>query len=199
MVALGPAAVKVEFKPANTWVDVSSYVDLSTGVKVRPACAPTPWSDIEAGTASFVLDDPSGTWWPDNPTSPYYRLIRKGMPCRVTVTAGTKTSVQHLGRVRLIQPTLVGTANVGSMITYTSTDVLADLQGRSTKDRLSEEIADQVAAATYTNGGVVGWDSWPLTGSPSDNSIPSAREGSSNSGRVVWPASGAGAISRRVT
>ncbi len=191
--ALGPCKVKVELMPAAAWVDVSDLLDLDAGVQVRPACGADPWADVEAGSAAFVLDDPNGDWWPENPASAYRGLVRKGMPCRVTVTAGTTVSRRHLGRVRLIQPTLTGTVGVGTRIQFTSTDLLADLQGRQLADRMSENAAVSAATEAYSNGPDA-WDSWPLEGDPTDASIPSARKGSPNSGRVVRPKSGAGNV-----
>lgn len=190
---LGPATVKAEFMPAAAWVDVSDLLDLPAGVQVRPACKATPWDPIEAGQAIFTLDDPTGTWWPGNPASAYYGLLRKGMPCRVTVTAGSTTSVRHLGKVRLIQPTLTGSVSTGTKITFTSTDLLADLQGRTTLDRLSENAAYAARSNSYSNGAAA-WDSWPCTGEPTDDTIPSARDGSTNQGLMVWPKSGAGSV-----
>ena len=191
--ALGPCTVKVELMPASSWVDVSGLLDLDAGVQVRPACGADPWADVEAGSASFVLDDPDGTWWPENPASAYRGLVRKGMPCRVTVTAGSTPSRRHLGRVRLIQPTLVGSVGVGTRIQFTSTDLLADLQGRTLADRMSENAAVSAATEAFSNGPDA-WDSWSLEGDPTDASIPSARKGSTNSGRVVRPKSGAGNV-----
>lgn len=191
--ALGPAKVKVEIMPAAAWVDISDRVDLDSTVRVRPACSPTPWADVEAGSCTFTVDDPTGELWPGNPSSQYFGLLRKGMPVRVTATLGTATSVRHVGRVRLVTPTLTGSVGVGTRVTFTSTDVLADLQGRSTDDRLTEEL--RAAARTTWSNGSDAWDVWPLTGSPTDGSIPSTREGSTNAGLVVWPKSKAGSVS----
>lgn len=191
---LGVGLVKVELMPSEAlgaWVDVSSYVNLTSGVSGRPAGPSDVFQPVEAGTWTFVLYAHDGVWWPENPGSPYFGQIVEGMPCRITGTVGTTTSVRHLGRIRIIDPEVQGSVEKGAQVTFTSSDVLADLGGVM-RDRLTENLKNQASIATYSNGPNA-WDSWPLTDDTSSQVITSGRPGGNN-GQIYQPKSGAGVL-----
>lgn len=195
MPALGPGRVKVEFYDGTFWNDATTVLDLSAGVAIRPACGKTPWDQVEAGTATITLMDPTGAWWPGNPASPNSRWFGKGTPVRVTGTVGTTTSVRFVGSVRAIAASLGGDATSSARVTLTCSDVLADLAGIPMRDRLSHHLGSAAITSGGRSNGPDAWDAWPLTGAATDATIPSSRPGSANAGRVVRPLSGAGDVS----
>lgn len=111
--------VEIEFA-AGVWTDITTHV-VGDSIEIT-AGKDSPAGDIQPGTLDLILDNPDGTWTPDNPLSTYYPDIVEGKRIRVTVNKGTPAgystgsygtgpyagtltqSVRFAGRITLWEP-----------------------------------------------------------------------------------------------
>ncbi|MGW7239741.1 LamG-like jellyroll fold domain-containing protein [Streptomyces sp. NPDC054804] len=67
-----------------TWTDISTYVDMATGVSITRG-ASDELSETQPGTASLRLDNQDGRFTPGNAASPYSPFVRRNAPIRLSV------------------------------------------------------------------------------------------------------------------
>jgi hypothetical protein len=80
--------LEVAFQIGGTWTDVTA--DVRGEQQVRITRGRSDWGqDVDSTRCSFTLDNNSGKYTPKNPTGPYYGLIGRNTPCRVSVLTGT--------------------------------------------------------------------------------------------------------------
>ncbi|MEU8713622.1 hypothetical protein [Streptomyces sp. NPDC048663] len=77
-----------------TWTDISTFVDLATGVTIARG-ASDELSETQPGTATLRLGNEDGRFTPDNAASPYFPFVRDGAPIRISA---------------VVMPTLSGSA-----------------------------------------------------------------------------------------
>ncbi|MEV8354618.1 hypothetical protein ACFVTT_38690 [Streptomyces niveus] len=71
------------------WTDISGRVEVAEQGIVINRGAADELAEIQTGTCSLLLDNADGALSPGVATSPYYPLVRKGVPLRVAVTTAT--------------------------------------------------------------------------------------------------------------
>ncbi|MFK0151205.1 LamG-like jellyroll fold domain-containing protein [Streptomyces sp. NPDC090493] len=67
-----------------TWTDISTFVDLVTGVTITRG-ASDELSETQPGTATLRLDNADGRFTPGNAASPYSPFVRRNAPIRISV------------------------------------------------------------------------------------------------------------------
>lgn len=115
--------VEVEFT-AGVWTDVSSTVNGKEGVAIRRGRSSRA-DESQPGTASFVLDNDTGNFTPDNPLSAYWPNVVEGKAVRVKVTKGT-TSQRFIGKVSEWTPDFTDPDPAKAKTRVTAADCLAD-------------------------------------------------------------------------
>lgn len=78
-----PLGARVELQVGNTWTDVTGDAKLSDPITINHM-------QVDAGgaTCTLTLDNKDGRYSPRNPISPYYGLIGRNTPIRVSVNRG---------------------------------------------------------------------------------------------------------------
>jgi Concanavalin A-like lectin/glucanases superfamily len=88
---LDVAFTSVPLADPPVWTNLSSYVLLSQGIGVKRGGRPDEFAGTQAGTLSVVLDNASGAFTPNNPSSPFYPYVRKNRRIRLTaIVAGVE-------------------------------------------------------------------------------------------------------------
>lgn len=103
-----------------TWVDVSSVVreiHIKRGRKYET-------DKMEAGTATLLIDNRSGNYWPDNPVGSYYGYVMPGRKVNVRATYGGTTYDLFTGYIESFTPSWSGKAQIGPLMTIKCTDGL---------------------------------------------------------------------------
>ena len=80
---------KVELNLGGTWTDVSSYVRYSDRISITRGQHNEGSSSLDASTCSLTLNNSDGRFTPRNPTSPYYGLLGRNTPLRVSLPYGS--------------------------------------------------------------------------------------------------------------
>ncbi|MGW5409034.1 hypothetical protein [Streptomyces spiralis] len=83
-----PLGARIEFQVGTTWTDVTQYAqlgDIITHTRGRTGEGQA----VDPASCSLTLRSPDGLFSPRNPRSPYYGLIGRNTPMRVSVAAGT--------------------------------------------------------------------------------------------------------------
>lgn len=83
-----PLDVDVEFDIDGTWTDVTSYVRGDQGVVITRGKS-SESSNADPGRCTLTLENTDGRFSPRNPTSPYYGILGRNTPIRVSVHGGT--------------------------------------------------------------------------------------------------------------
>lgn len=81
----------LEIKVGDVWTDISSYVYQRDKVQITRGRADET-STTQPGTCKFTVNNADGRFSPRNPNSPYYGLIGRNTPIRVSVV---RNSVQY--------------------------------------------------------------------------------------------------------
>ncbi|MFE7559672.1 hypothetical protein [Kitasatospora sp. NPDC057500] len=79
-----PLGVQVELQVSGTWTDVTGDAYLRDPITIERG-RPDEGSRIDPGKCPITLDNRSGTYSPRNPMSPYFGLIGRNTPVRVSV------------------------------------------------------------------------------------------------------------------
>jgi len=79
--------IKVEIQ-AGSWTDITSYVRGEQQIRITRGRQDEGGS-TEPSRCSFTLDNNDHRFTPGNPTGPYYGLIGRNTPCRVSVLTGS--------------------------------------------------------------------------------------------------------------
>ena len=82
-----PLAVVVEMQIGGTWTDVTQWVYTRNEITIERG-RKDEGKQVDPGRCSFTLDNRDGRWSSRNPNSPYYGLIGRNTPVRVSVDAG---------------------------------------------------------------------------------------------------------------
>lgn len=85
-----PLAVLVELLIGGVWTDVTSDVYLRSPITITRGHADE-GARVDAGKCSLQFNNRQGKYSPRNPNSPYFGLIGRNTPVRVTVTTPTGT------------------------------------------------------------------------------------------------------------
>ncbi|MES9804916.1 hypothetical protein [Streptomyces cinereoruber] len=78
---------RVELQIGGTWTDVTEHVVESAGVQLEYGRSDE-GRPVDPGSGSLVLLSPGGRYANRNPNSPYYGLLPRNTPVRVSCTAG---------------------------------------------------------------------------------------------------------------
>ena len=103
------------------WFDVTDWVDDMQWSRGRNM----ELDQLEAGTATFTLDNSDGRFTPGNPSSPYFPNVLPRKQIRVTSTYGGVTTYHHRGNIERWPVT----ADYSSTVQVTSSDILKYLNG----------------------------------------------------------------------
>lgn len=97
-----PLDVTVEIY-LGTWIDVTAYVYLRDRMNITRGLAD---EAVRADPAklTLTLNNRDGRFSPRNPTGPYYGLLGRNTPIRVSVTHSAVTYVRYLGEVAVWPP-----------------------------------------------------------------------------------------------
>lgn len=77
-----------EFQLGGVWTDVTSDVRMEQQIRIQRGRSD--WGqDVDPTRCSFTVENLSGKYSPKNPTGPYYGLLGRNTPCRVSVMTGT--------------------------------------------------------------------------------------------------------------
>lgn len=83
-----PLDVQVDLKLNGTWTEITSDVYRRAEIEITRG-RQNESSQADAGSCTMTLNNRSGKYSPRNPTGPYYGLIGRNTPIRVSVNAGT--------------------------------------------------------------------------------------------------------------
>lgn len=137
-----PSALLVEFEfSPGVWTDLTDDVALGDAPVEIQVGRTDANSDAQPGTCTFLLDNSTGDYMPDNPLSAYYGELIEGIQVRVRVTASATTSTRFVGRIPAggIEPDYPSTPSL-SRTRITAIDLLGDLQGIQLRSALAEQI-----------------------------------------------------------
>lgn len=179
-----PLGTKTEFQIDGTWTDTTAYAQLgdiithSRGRSGEGAAA-------DAASCSLTLRSPDGLFSPRNPRSPYYQLIGRNTPMRVSVQGG----ITHLrlpgGTTRATTPDTAALDITGDIdirveaalsdwYTTTETEICGKWAGGSQSSWM----------LTVTGGGLLRLF-WSATGSASLSALSTAEVTPPASGRLA--------------
>lgn len=112
-----PLGTKVEFQIGSTWTDVTEHALLKDIIR-HTRGRTGEGQAVDPATCTLTLKSPDGLYNPRNPRSPYYGLLGKNTPMRVSVQAGSP----------YLQ--LDGTANRASTPDVAALDITGDIDIR---------------------------------------------------------------------
>ena len=78
----------IEINPSGTWTDISSYVYYRDSIKITSG-QQDETAQTQAGSLTFTLNNRDGRFSPRNPLSPYYGVIGRNTPVRVSMDSPT--------------------------------------------------------------------------------------------------------------
>ena len=133
-------SVAVEFT-SGVWTDVTDAVMVQAQPVTINVGRASDASGVQPGTLSFIVENPDGTWTPDNPTSTLYTNLIEGKRVRVQVVKGS-TSTRFLGRITTIAPTFDQDPALSTTL-ITASDALGALQAHLLRGPLAEYTAQQ--------------------------------------------------------
>lgn len=84
---MAPLVTTVELQLGASWVDVTSYAYVRDGISIRRGRADESFSPSPA-QCRLTLNNRDGRFSPRNPTGPYYGLIGRNTPLRVSIDLG---------------------------------------------------------------------------------------------------------------
>jgi hypothetical protein len=82
-----PLATKVELNLGGTWTDITAYTLLRDRIQITRG-RPDESSNLNPSTCRLTFNNRDGRFSPRNPTGPYYGLIGRNTPVRVSVKVG---------------------------------------------------------------------------------------------------------------
>lgn len=133
------ATILIRIGPGATDVDVSAWVAYEQGVSTGSGRS-TAFSDISAGTASFVLRNEDGRFTPDNPLSPYYPYITEDALVTISVTRSATTYRRFTGYVTAWEPSFPQADRSSAIVAVSAIDNLGLLSRRLFHSQWHEEI-----------------------------------------------------------
>lgn len=118
---------KVELNLGGTWTDVTSYVRYSDRISITRGQQNEGSSSLDNSTCSLTLSNSDGRFTPRNPTSPYYGLLGRNTPLRVSLPYGSS----YLRVPGLDEANARATAPDNPAFDVTDLDVRVDLYAHS--------------------------------------------------------------------
>lgn len=110
-----------------SWVDLETPLDNVVSVTIDPSNT-SELDSVNAGRATVVVENYSGTWDPENPASPYAGGgLEVGMPVRFIAQLDTDTGPVRYGLFRGNVDDIVPDYGKNPTVTFTCTDTLASL------------------------------------------------------------------------
>lgn len=82
-----PLNLDVELNLDGTWTDVTSYVRAEGGIEIRRGRSAEGGS-VDPGTCSLTFENTDGRFSPRNPNSPYFGILGRNTPIRVSTYGG---------------------------------------------------------------------------------------------------------------
>jgi hypothetical protein len=119
--------IEIEFTD-GVWTDVTSLVNVGSGAITRKVGRSTQLDTISAGSLSFTLDNPDGTFTPDNALSTYYPNVVEGKRVRWKVTEASFPFQRFTGWITQWVPEIDGAS--ASSVQVVATDALGHLSTR---------------------------------------------------------------------
>jgi len=101
---------RVELYLGGAWVDVSAYVLYDARIRISRGRRPNQRRTSPA-TCALTFKNPDKRFSPRNVTGPWFGLLQRRNPIRVTVNAGSGDSVRFTGKVPSWEPRLKGHPN----------------------------------------------------------------------------------------
>lgn len=153
--------VKVELQLGGTWTDITAYTRVADGVTITRGRRDESGS-FEPGECQLVLNNQAGRFSPRNPTGPYYGVLGRNTPIRVSVLAGPVRGVGADVPSRFDAPDTAGLSITGDI------DLRADLRTdwRVGATLLSKNtLPSQLSYGLSLNTGGVLRIGWSTTGS----------------------------------
>ncbi|MEU0809510.1 hypothetical protein [Streptomyces sp. NPDC005970] len=89
-----PLTVKVELLLGGAWVDITADVYLRDPISIRWGRADEA-ARVDYSKCPLVINNRSGKYSPRNPTSPYYGLLGRNTPVRISVTTPSGTTFRR--------------------------------------------------------------------------------------------------------
>jgi hypothetical protein len=118
------------FADVPTWADVSHYayeVHVQRGRQHE-------LGRIESGTATVMLRNHTGVFWPGNTAGPYYGYILPGKRVNIRATYGGSTYDLYTGFVESWQPQWAGKHENGAVVCITCSDLQKNLANLELND-----------------------------------------------------------------
>lgn len=100
---MAPVRVLVELLIAGQWVDITGDVYTREDIQISRGRADE-GSEVDPGTCSLLLNNRGGTYSPRNPRSPYFGLLGRNTPIRVSVRHAGGTIPRFVGEVAAWPP-----------------------------------------------------------------------------------------------
>src|SRR5690606_24936604 len=137
---------KVELNLGGTWTDVTSYVRYSDRISITRGQRNESSSSLDTSTCALTFNNSDGRFSPRNPTSPYYGLIGRNTPLRVSLPYGS--SYLHIAAA--------DDASQATAPDAAALDITGDLDIRVEVDADHWEAGD-LAAKYKTTGDQISW------------------------------------------
>ncbi|MFD7884100.1 hypothetical protein ACFV3N_16875 [Streptomyces bauhiniae] len=109
-----PLGTRIELQLGGTWTDVTSYSQLGN-VITHTRGRTGEGQGVDPASCSLTLRSPDGLFSPLNPRSPYYGLIGRNTPMRVSVRAGASALLLPGGTTRATTPAVAPLAITGDL------------------------------------------------------------------------------------
>ncbi|MGW2209904.1 hypothetical protein [Streptomyces sp. NPDC001781] len=109
-----PLGTRIELQLGGTWTDVTSYGQLGN-VITHTRGRTGEGQAVDPASCSLTLKSPDGLFAPRNPRSPYYGLIGRNTPMRVSVRAGASALLLPGGTTRATTPATAPIAIAGDL------------------------------------------------------------------------------------
>ena len=93
-----PLGVRVELNIGGTWTDITADVLLDPPIEITRG-RPDEAAQADPATCRMRLRNTGGKYSPRNPRSPYYGLIGRNTPLRVSIVYGEQTYRRFVGEV----------------------------------------------------------------------------------------------------
>lgn len=120
-----PLVATVELNLGGTWTNITDFVKVKNGITITRG-RPDETSTTSPSSCKFTVRNQDGRFTPRNPTGPYYGLIGRNTPARVSV---------NLGATRLFTGTsasnYIGAPDTAALSIVGDLDLRADLRLQS--------------------------------------------------------------------
>ena len=98
-----PLGARSEFQIVGVWTDVTQHA-LSQSLITHTRGRTAEGQAVDPASCSLLLKSPAGLYSPRNPRSPYYQLIGRNTPMRVSIQAARRLVVSGSAGSRATTP-----------------------------------------------------------------------------------------------